>query len=39
MSSFGEGSKGGEVTAVAAAGGDQQQHSMGQISTEVLVRT
>ena len=32
MSTFGEGSQGGEETAVPAAGGDQQQHSMGQIS-------
>ena len=32
MSTFGEGSHGGEETAVPAVGGDQQQHSMGQIS-------
>ena len=32
MSTFGEGSLGGEETAVPAVGGDQQQHSMGQIS-------
>ena len=32
MSTFGEGSQGGEETAVPAVGGDQQQHSMGQIS-------
>ena len=32
MSIFGEGSQGGEETAVSAVGGDQQQHSMGQIS-------
>ena len=32
MSSFGEGSQGGEETAAPAAGGDQQQHSMRQIS-------
>ena len=29
MSTFGEGSHGGEETAVPAVGGDQQQHSMG----------
>ena len=44
MSTLGEGSQGGEETAVPAVGGDQQQHSMGQISrivgkTEVLRRT
>ena len=32
MSTFGEGSQGGDETAVLAAGSDQQQHSMGQIS-------
>ena len=32
MSTFGEGSQGGEETAVPAVGGGQQQHSMGQIS-------
>ena len=32
MSTFGEGSHVGEETAVPAVGGDQQQHSMGQIS-------
>ena len=32
MSTFGEGSQSSEETAVPAAGGDQQQHSMGQIS-------
>ena len=32
MSTFGEGPQGGEETAVPAVGGDQQQHSMGQIS-------
>ena len=32
MSTFGEGSHGGEETAVPAVGGDQQQHAMGQIS-------
>ena len=32
MSTFGEGSQGGEETAVPTIGGDQQQHSMGQIS-------
>ena len=32
MSTFGEGSHGGEETAVPAVGGDQQQHSMGQSS-------
>ena len=32
MSTFGEGSQGDEETAVPAVGGDQQQHSMGQIS-------
>ena len=32
MSNFGEGSQGGEETAVPAIGGGQQQHSMGQIS-------
>ena len=31
MSTFCEGSQGGEETAAPAAGGDQQQHSMGQI--------
>ena len=29
MSTFGEGSQGGEETAATAVGGDQQQHSMG----------
>ena len=32
MSTFGEGTQGGEETAATAAGGDQQQHLMGQIS-------
>ena len=32
MSTCGEGSHGGEETGVPAVGGDQQQHSMGQIS-------
>ena len=32
MSTFGDGSQGGEEAAVPAAGGDQQQHSVGQIS-------
>ena len=32
MSTFGEGSQGGEETAVTAVGVGQQQHSMGQIS-------
>ena len=32
MSTFDEGSQGGDETAVPAAGGDQQQHSTGQIS-------
>ena len=39
MSTFGEGSHGGEETAVSAAGGDQQQHSMGQISRLVEDRS
>ena len=32
MSTLGEGSHGGEETAVPVVGGDQQQHPMGQIS-------
>ena len=32
MSTFGEGSQGGEETAATAVGGEQQQHSMGQLS-------